>query len=73
VRLEHLSEKAAKFISRTLEASLFIDSCLLLSKFASRQFSVARLSVLLCVRALGSFYHPSFVDFIVSDSILICG
>jgi hypothetical protein len=73
VRLEHLSEKAAMFIERALEASLTIDLHLLLLKLASRRFGVARLSVLSCVCILGSLYHPSFMDFIVSDSILLCG
>jgi hypothetical protein len=73
VRLELLSEKAATFISRALEASSSIDSRLLLLKLAFRRFRVARLSVLSCVRAPGSLYYPSFVDFIVSDSILLCG
>jgi hypothetical protein len=69
VRLELLSEKAATFISRALEASSSIDSRLLLLKLASRRFGIARLSVLscVCVRALGSLYYPSFMDLIVSD------
>jgi hypothetical protein len=73
VRLEHLSEKADKLISRALEPSLSINSCLLLLKFASRWFGVARMSVLSSVCASTSLYYPSFVDFIVSDLILICG
>jgi hypothetical protein len=73
VRVEHLSEKAATFISRALEASSSIDSYLLLLKFASRRFGVVWLSVLSCVCASGSLYYPSLMDFIVSDSILLCG
>jgi hypothetical protein len=73
VRLEVLSEKAAKFILRALEASSSINSHLLLLKLASRWFGVAWLSVLSCVCTPGSLYYPSFVDLIVSDSILLCG
>jgi hypothetical protein len=73
VRLEHLSEKEAKFISRELEASSSIDLCLLLLKLASRQLGIAQLSILSCVCAPTNLYYPSFVDFIVSDSILLCG
>jgi hypothetical protein len=68
-----LSEKADKFISRALEASSSIDLHLLLLKLASRRFGIALLSVLSCVCAPGSLNYPSFVDFIVSDSILLCG
>jgi hypothetical protein len=57
VRLELLSEKAATFISRALEAYSSIDSCLVLLKLASSRFGVARLSVLLCVCAMGSLYY----------------
>jgi hypothetical protein len=42
VRLNLLSERAAKFISRAFEASSSIDSCLLLLKLAFRRFGVAR-------------------------------
>jgi hypothetical protein len=73
VRLELLSEKAAKFILRALEASSSFNSRLLPLKLACRRFGVARFSVLSCVCAPGSLYYPSFVDFIVSDSILLCG
>jgi hypothetical protein len=73
VRLELLSEKATTFISRALEASSSIDSRLLFLKLASRRFGIAWLSVLSCVCAPGSLYYPSFVDFIVNDSILLCG
>jgi hypothetical protein len=73
VRLELLSEKAATFISRALEAFSSIDSRLSLLKLASRRFGVARLTVLSYVHALGSLYYPSFVDFIISDSIILCG
>jgi hypothetical protein len=41
VRLELLSEKAATFISKVLEASLSINLRLLLLKLASRRFGVA--------------------------------
>jgi hypothetical protein len=68
-----LSVRSYTFISRALEASSFVDSGLLLLKLASRWFGVARLSVLSFVCVLGSLYYPSFVDFIVSDSILLCG
>jgi hypothetical protein len=73
VRLNLLSEKAAKFISRALEASSSFDSCLLLLKLASRWFGVARrASSHVCVprEVCITLY---FVDFIVSDSILLCG
>jgi hypothetical protein len=73
VRLKLLSENTAKFISRALEESSSIDSCLLLLKLASRWFSVTRLSVHSCLCALGSLYYPDFVDLIVSDSILLSG
>jgi hypothetical protein len=33
VRLEHLSDKVAKFISKALEASSSIDSCFLLCRY----------------------------------------
>jgi hypothetical protein len=46
---------------------------LLFLRLASRWFGVAQLSVLSCVCIPGSLYYPSFVDFIVSDSILLCG
>jgi hypothetical protein len=72
VRLEHLSEKIAKFILRALEAFLSIDSRLLLLKLASRQLGIPRLSVLSCVR-LGKLVLPIFVNFKVSDSILLYG
>jgi hypothetical protein len=65
MRLEHLSEKVATFISRALEASSSIDSRLLLFKLASRRFGIARLSVLLCACAPRNLCHPSIVDFIV--------
>jgi hypothetical protein len=71
VRLEHLSEKAATFISRALEASSSIDSRLLLSFKTVRRRSVE--CPLVCVRALESLYYLSFVDFIVNDSILLYG
>jgi hypothetical protein len=73
MRLDHLSEKAATFISRALEVSPSVDSRLLLLKLASRRFGFAWLSVLLCVCAPESLYYPSSLDLIVSDSILLCG
>jgi hypothetical protein len=67
VRLNDLSERAAKFISRELEASLSFDSCLLLLKLASRWFGVT-------VGASSRVCAPrelcitlSFVDFIVTQ------
>jgi hypothetical protein len=73
VKLNLLSERAAKFISRVLEAFLYFDSHLLHLKLASRWFGVGR-------RASSRVCAPrevcitlSFMDFIVSDSILLCG
>jgi hypothetical protein len=73
VRLNLLSERVAKFISKALEASSSFDSYLLHLKLASRRFRVAR-------GASSRVYAPgevcitlSLVDFIVSDSILHCG
>jgi hypothetical protein len=73
VRLNLLSERAAKFISRALESSSSFDSRLLLLKLASKRFGVARgASSHVC--ALRKFCITlSFVDFIVSDSILLYG
>jgi hypothetical protein len=72
VRLNDLSERAAKFISRELEASSSFDSCFLLLKLASRWFDVAReVSSRVCAPREVCI-TLSFVDFIVSDSILLC-
>jgi hypothetical protein len=46
---------------------------LLLLKLASKRFDVACLNILSCVCVPRCLYYPSFVDFIVSDSILLCG
>jgi hypothetical protein len=73
VRLNLLSERAAKFISRALEASSSFDSRLLLLKLASRQFGVARGESSRVCAAREVCITLSFVDFIVGDSILLCG
>ena len=62
MRLGHLSEKVATFISRALEAYLSFDSGLLLSKLASSWLGIARLSILSCVRP-GKFVLPILYEF----------
>jgi hypothetical protein len=70
VRLNHLSVRAAKFISKVLEASSSIDSCLLLLKLASRPFGVARGASSRVCASWKVCITLSFVDFIVNNSIL---
>jgi hypothetical protein len=73
VRLNHLSERVAKFISRALEAFSSFDSRLLLLKLASGRFGVARgVSSRVCA-SREVCITLSFVDSIVSDLILFYG
>jgi hypothetical protein len=72
VRLNLSSERAAKFISRELEASSSFDSRLLLLKLASRLSDVACGASSRVCASREVCITLSFVDFIVSDSIL-CG
>jgi hypothetical protein len=73
VRLNNLSERAAEFISRALEASSSFDSHLLLLKLASIRFGVARGASSRVCAPREDCITLFFVDFIVSDSILFCG
>jgi hypothetical protein len=69
VRLNHLREKATKFISR--EAFSSFDSRLLLLKLTSRRFGVARGASSSVYASWEVCITVSFVDFRVSDSILL--
>jgi hypothetical protein len=73
MRLNLLSERAAKFISRALEASSSFDSRLLLLKLPSRRFGVARGASSHVCAPREVCITLSFLDFIVSDSIIYCG